>query len=305
MSVRSLLIVALLAACGRLDFEATTRGDARFGDAPTDARVFGPWSAPQPLPFNLFGTYDDDPSITADGLELFFNSGAPRTGFLAAGDFFVATRTLPTEPFSTEPVLVAGVSTLEDETCPEISADGLTLYFGGDRGGGTVRDLYVTTRATRTGPWSAESRLSVSGAAQEASAVVVQDGLALYFDSDATGSGDFYLATRTTTADTWSLEQLLTELSDPVAIDGEHWVSENGLLVVFGSTRTGGQAMAIWQAQRSSTSEPFGTPTLVDELDSAGVDTDPFVTPDLRTIYFASDRAGGDLDLYVATRSEL
>ena len=50
-----------------------------------------------------------------------------------------------------------------------------------------------------------------------------------------------------------------------------------------------------------STSEPFGTPTLVLELDTAGLDSDPFLTPDLTTMYFASDRSG-DTELYVTTR---
>lgn len=302
--MRFVLAVATLAACGRLGFDDAPRGDARFGDdaPPVDARVFGPWSAPQPLTsLNLVGTFDDDVSLTADGLELYFNSGAPRAGFLASGDIFVSTRATTNDTFESATV-VAPASTLADETRPMISADGLTLYFGAARGG--MRDVYVSTRSSRTAAWAPEMLVGVGSAATaEATAIVVQGGLALYFDSTVTGNGDLYVATRATTSDPWGTPQLL-DISDPNASDGEHWVSEDGLLLMFGSDRAGGQGFAIWEATRASTSDPFSTPRLVSELDTPSTDTDPFLMPDGATLYFASDRNGnGDADIFVTTRN--
>jgi hypothetical protein len=301
VSVRVVVAITALAACGRIEFNDVALGDVMSGPR-VDARVFGAWTTPVPLPLNIVGTYDDDPSITEDGKELFFNSGAPRTGYIAGGDIFVSNRSTTAQAFTTSAVVA--VSTGFDDTRPMISADGLALYFGTERGG--ARELYVATRATRQAQWDPAMPVGVGGmASAEATAIVVNGGRALYFDSNVSGNGDLYVATRATTSDPWGTPELIAEVSDPIAIDGEQWVSEDGLLLMFGSNRAGSQGYAIWQATRASTSEPFSTPTIVGELDTPATDSDPFLTPDLSTMYFASDRngvPGQDADIFVTIR---
>jgi len=60
----------------------------------------------------------------------------------------------------------------------------------------------------------------------------------------------------------------------------------------------------IWRAQRSSTTSPFGAPTLVTELNSELDDEPSWLSSDGCTLYFSSNRAGssGGYDIFVATR---
>jgi Tol biopolymer transport system component len=85
---------------------------------------------------------DGDPSISADGLELFFDSF--RTGPSA---IFVATRASTSEPFSAPTELTALTAVNPSAGRPEISADGRTLYLASSDG--TQIDLYSAQRDCR------------------------------------------------------------------------------------------------------------------------------------------------------------
>jgi hypothetical protein len=56
----------------------------------------------------------------------------------------------------------------------------------------------------------------------------------------------------------------------------------------------------IWLATRPDPQSAF-TITRLTELVSPAIDVDPWLTPDLRTLYFASKR-NGTLDIFTATR---
>jgi Tol biopolymer transport system component len=81
-------------------------------------------------------------------------------------------------------------------------------------------------------------------------------------------------------------------------------ITTDELTLYFLSNRSGGDLKAIWQATRASRSDEFGAPTLVSELDALQDDGDPEISPDGRTMYFHSNRAGTDL-IYTATRPTL
>jgi hypothetical protein len=82
---------------------------------------------------------DESPTVTKDGLVIVFESS--RNG---NHDLWYATRADVTSKFST-PSLVPMINhpNRSDEG-PFITADGCTLYFASDRGGGG-RDIYVTS----------------------------------------------------------------------------------------------------------------------------------------------------------------
>ena len=83
---------------------------------------------------------DDDPTLTADLLELYFNR---------LGDVYVARRTAVGAAFST-PVRVNEVSRASDETRPEITGDGLYMLVASDRPGGVGgHDIWMSSRASR------------------------------------------------------------------------------------------------------------------------------------------------------------
>src|SRR4029077_18458345 len=63
---------------------------------------------------------------------------------------------------------VTEVNTPGFETSAAISADGLTLWFGSDRPGGSGDlDIWMTTRATRGAAWSAPSNLKALSSANK------------------------------------------------------------------------------------------------------------------------------------------
>ena len=93
------------------------------------------------------------PSLTADELTIVFasNSSSGQGGF----DLWIATRTSTTAAFST-PALLANLNTVMNETNPEISADGRTLYYESDRltGQGGL-DVWMAVRETAAGAFGA------------------------------------------------------------------------------------------------------------------------------------------------------
>jgi Tol biopolymer transport system component len=77
---------------------------------------------------------------------------------------------------------------------------------------------------------------------------------------------------------------------------------DQDLTMYFQSDRASGIGSSdLYLARRASVGEAFAAPELITELCSLLSDTDPWVAPDQRTIYFASDRSG-NMEIYQATR---
>ena len=78
------------------------------------------------------------------------------------GDFWVSTRETTSQPWSTPKNLGPTINTAEDDSTPNLSCDGTTLYFNSLRPGGMgASDLYFTTRKRLDDP--APVLLSLSG----------------------------------------------------------------------------------------------------------------------------------------------
>lgn len=320
--IRSPAVAALLvvAACG-FHIEGGIRdpdrdapgGELGDPDAAIDDAIDGatdgpitmidaPPQGPTLIPGLATTTEDDDPSATADLLELYFNSS--RSGGIGATDIWFTTRPTRTSPWAA-PQLVANINTASNEGPPEISPDGLTLMFSSDRGGGAGgHDIYVATRPNRSTAFSNVTRISMLSSAQGEYAPFVQTGalrVVLTSSRNGTTGDDLWIATRVTSTDPWGNANLVTELSTSVK-DANAWLSQDGLTIVFSSDRPGSTGEDLWRATRASMSLPFGTPVRLATLSSTGIDTDPWISPDGTTIFFASDRASsGDLDIYEAS----
>jgi len=79
-------------------------------------------------------SYDYWPSISSDGLSLFFTSNRP--GGYGPDDVYMTRRATRNGPWGLPVNLGPPVNTSADNGCPNISADGRTLYFISDRPGG-------------------------------------------------------------------------------------------------------------------------------------------------------------------------
>ena len=255
-------------------FDSTLGDAASAGDAPVD---LGPWGTPQPIASLDLGQSYDDPTLTGDLLEIFFN---------ANDDIWVATR-LDTAADWGMPVLVDGASGPDIDTTPEVSPDGLTMFLARDVGTGS--DIYVTTRTARDSPWSDATLVTeLSDPVIPDTAGGVQgDLLEVVFTSGRDGYGrDIYLAGRSDPTDLWNQPQRLDAVNS--ALD-EHnpFLDESGRTLYFDGDPDGDGDDDIYVATRSGPGAPFSTPVRIAEVSSAENDSDAWVSRDGRYMVFS------------------
>lgn len=138
--------------------------------------------------------------------------------------------------------------------------------------------------------------IAASRTGDDVSPSVSQDGLRLYFISQG-ASDDIFLSARATTAAPWGTAMPIAELNT-AAVESGPSISTTQTFIVFASTRTpsaGGSD--LWTARRATAGAPWQSPQPLAELNTAGDETDPWLSPDERTIVFARGN-----NLFIATR---
>jgi hypothetical protein len=214
------------------------------------------------------------------------------------GDIFVTTRATRSDPFGA--VLPLALDTTDDEANPAVSADGLTLFFHGHRA--TGYQIFVASRASLSAPFGDVAQVAALGAAEDVDPSVTEH--AVYFATVQSGN-DFDLARAPRSGTAVLAPQILTEVSStsndvgPVATADE-------LTLYFASERPGGiGGYDVYVAERATATDPFGTPRLVQELNSTAYDVPRWLSPDGCTLYLMSSRSGtsGKNDIYVARRA--
>jgi len=297
--MRAGVVAVLLAACKLgFDDQEPPDGPPAVPDAP-----LGPWSAPvKVMELADPALQDDDPSLTADQLEIYFDSERPGGSTAAMGDCWFAKRASTSDPFGA-PALVGELASLFDDTTFDVAPDGLTIYFASDRKTAGDRDIYVATRPDRSSPWSVPQRVAeLSSPADENGASELADGLHIVFASARAGTGDLYIATRSAKDQPWQAPAAIPGLSSNSYDESQFWVNADSTVVYFSSgDAPGAQGSDVWVATRATPDEPFGPAMRIAELDGPVDDADPWLTADQRTIYVSSHRSGGG-DLYQATR---
>jgi Tol biopolymer transport system component len=203
--------------------------------------------------------------------------------------------------------LGAGVNSPGFDGGPDISADGLALYFTSDRDGNS--DLDVATRPTTSDSFGNAVSLGpvVNSPSFEAAPSISADGLSLYFESDRPGSrdSDIWVATRSSPTAPFGSPVNLGAVVNSPSVDAHPEISGYGLSLYFSSYRDGGRGGSdIWVSRRATAREPFGPPVPLTALNSPSFDGEPTISADGRALFFTSDRAGtvGGADLWVSTR---
>ncbi|MHC4508849.1 MAG: hypothetical protein ACYTAO_07820, partial [Planctomycetota bacterium] len=122
------------------------------------------------------------PSVSADGLTLFFESN--RAGGYGDYDLYFTTRPTVSAPWGPAENLGPTVNHERLDRNPSISADGLTLFFTSDRPGGYgSQDIWMTRRPTTGDPWTEPVNLGprINSSAAEGEPSISADGRTLYF----------------------------------------------------------------------------------------------------------------------------
>jgi Tol biopolymer transport system component len=281
-----------------LALSRTARADFTFGQ-PTNLGA----------PINASGM-DATPSISADGLSLYFASD--RTGgYGGLGDVWVTKRTTRNDPWGTPVNLGPVVNSSAAEASPSISADGLSLFFcDGARGFSAPRrpgglgdvDLWVTTRTSPDGEWQPPINLgpTINSTSFDAEPAISSDGLSLYFESERPGGYgglDIYVASRATRNDPWGPPVNLGPPVNSSISDAGPNISTDGRAFFF--HRFAGSDWDLWMTTRKSPNDPWGLPVrLPPGINSSGnlsnaVEARPAISPDGATLYFCANVLGG------------
>jgi len=172
-----------------------------------------------------------NPSVSADGLELYFDGGWPslssgcdsRPGGHGRGDIWVSKRETREADWGPPANLGPMINSFEYDGTPHLLADGLSLYFCSARAPGHGFDLYVSTRLTKDDPWGQAVDLGTpinTMAAQDylAYPFLSADGLSLFFSAsplDYTAHGDILMSRRATTTDPWGMPLRFAAMNSP------------------------------------------------------------------------------------------
>jgi hypothetical protein len=215
---------------------------------------------------------DDAPTITGDGLSLFYISKAP--GGLGGYDIWMATRPTLSAPWGTPVNLGATINSSADEATPRLSPDGLSLYFSSSRPGGLGHyDLWVATRPTPADTFNAPANLGPainSKTLDDSTPQISGDNRTLVFvrSSGNSNSGlQVWMSTRTNALAPWEpARRLPPPIDDSINFNLPVGISRNGLLLFLKSDRpnpVGAPDSAIYVCSRSTQDQPFGPPALI------------------------------------------
>lgn len=309
---RHLLLLIVTAAFGTF---LSASDDSVLNQAPTCAA--GPRLC-YDLPVNagpLVNTenFDGGPSLSQDGLTLLFGSARLNSLGELDEDIYIATRETAAQPFGAPENLGPAVNSLGfGDYSPELSLDGLTLYFSSSRPGGLGEgDLYVTTRASTDDPWGPPQNLgaNVNSSYFEGQPSISANGKTLYWDSirpDGLGDFDIWMATRDTMGEPFGPA---VNVGPPVNTVGPEFgaaISQNEKQLFFSSARPGNVGQVdIWVVERETKSDPWGTPINLDTLNSPFFQAMPTFRGNGKEVCFMAFRPNGfgELDVWCASRS--
>ena len=217
------------------------------------ATVNDDWSEPVKLgpAVNMTDHSEWDPSISSDGLELYFSRGPAKTNH----DLYVTTRATTNDEWCTAVNFGEMINSSAEDGDPCISTDGLSLYFSSTRTGGEGgRDLYVTTRLTKNDAWSTPVNLGpiINSSTDDIAPSITSDGLTLIFSSKRPGKYsnpcDLWITRRRTTSDPWGEPINLGPFINTNDLDYADISPDGQTLYIYCWDRPGGYGWYdIWQ----------------------------------------------------------
>jgi len=208
------------------------------------------------------------------------------------------------------------INTAFNEQGPNLSNDGLTLYFGSDRPGGSGGfDIWVARRDCTACPWQTPVNVGpvVNTVASETGPGLSIDGHLLFFTSNRAGGqglNDLYLSHRADPKDDFSWRPpvgLGPDVNTAAAEAGAEYLqnAEAGAGNLYFNRAPPGGTADLFYAPLSRDGATRGPAVLIPELsDPSATDQGATLRTDGREIFFFSTRAGGvgGADLWTSTR---
>lgn len=163
-------------------FSARAGGGLKLLFTASRTAVTVPFDPPRPLDGVSKSTAQYHPTVTDDGLYLFFASYTSD----ADNEIFQATRMSATDSFSSPQRVSSNINSAAPEVQPYVTRDSTAIYF--------VRNENTVLRAlgnAKTGFMPASEVTELNGVSSDADPVPSADGLTIYWASDRTQTGNF------------------------------------------------------------------------------------------------------------------
>jgi len=260
--------------------------------------------------------FEGGPSLSADGLELYFVSDRPGAlGGQGDQDIYVTRRPSVNDDWGAPERVPPPISSPFFDITPSITLDGRTLYFASNRPGAFSPpwpDLWVSRRASVTDPWGPVVNLGpgVNTPLFEGSISVSPDERTIYFAGVTPEFVfDIYMATRHSTDEPFGPRE---KLPAPINSEGHDYgpaLTPSGHTMFFSSGTDNpfapGAINHLYVSERQNDGAPWGPRIYLDTLNCptcfGGL---PTIRAGGKEICWMGDRGDsfGDKDIYCATR---
>jgi len=194
------------------------------------------------------------------------------------------------------------VNSSSNDWGPCLSADGLELYFGSGRYGGSGdEDLWISTRATTSDAWSTPVNLGpiVNSSSGEGWSSISSDDLELYYSSGRPGGygdEDIWVTRRATKEYPWGEPVNLGPTVNSSSVEIGAKTSADGLTLYFSSNRPESiEEWDLWMATRATRDDEWSEPVSIMSSAFACLSTDDLVL-------FYQD---GNLDIWMTQRKTI
>lgn len=290
--------------------------------APLGSPKYSMWSEPVNLGPTINSTFTETtPALSKNGLSLYFSSNRPcgAADGVADVNIWVARRATESAAWMPPECLAINVDGFEDSAAA-FSRDGHWMFFVSNRPGSlpgagppnaafNARDLWVSYRPDVHDDHSWTPAVN-AGAVNSNQA----DAGPTYFEGDGSGWPQLlFTSNRAGTFDIWQSEvfgdgqvgaaKLVADISTTNEVEARPSIRHDGLELFFFRTLQGSANSEIFVATRDEATRPWsalqniGAPVNVESNEQQ-----PFIAADRQALYFASDRDGVSLDLWVSTR---
>lgn len=193
-----------------------------------------------------------------------------------------------------------------EEYGPMLTIDDNTLYFVGlnREDGSTSEDIYVSQRDRRTGEWSSARRVPElsNPYRNEAPTSLSGDGRTMLLFVE----GRMCFSIRTPHG--WSEPRPLPKYLQLGNWQADAMIAADGSALLFAANYPSeGEekpSLNIFVSERDANGQWQKPYSIGPAINTAGMERSPFLHPDMKTLYFSSDREGslGELDVWVSRR---